>query len=235
MHRVELLLRSTPISRIPLWPIAGYLWRRIGGPATALFLLCVPPAKAEPPHPTTAYVSPPAGFISFCMRLPGQCDASAASPVELALTAERWQQIQHVNTNVNAAIWPQDDEAHYGRAEYWTIPTDGYGDCDDYALTKRKALIEAGVPIRALRIAIVLTPHNGRHAVLVVATNNGDFLLDNLTDAIIERHQSDYVWIEQQDAQYPREWISLMPGADNTRQSAVGSLSGEPSSPKNAK
>jgi predicted transglutaminase-like cysteine proteinase len=41
--------------------------------------------------------------------------------------------------------------------EHWDIGADGYGDCDDYALAKRMALIEAGLPMRALRIAIVRT------------------------------------------------------------------------------
>ena len=50
-----------------------------------------------------------------------------------------------------------DDQRHYGRAEYWNIPTDGYGDCEDYALTKRRDLIAAGFPAQALRIAVVLT------------------------------------------------------------------------------
>lgn len=182
-----------------------------------------------------AFLPPPPGFISFCARFPDQCDANPTSPTELHLTQDGWRVLQRINTSVNEAIWPEDDERHYGRAEYWTIPTDGFGDCDDYALTKRKQLTDAAIPERALRIAIVWSPHSGRHAVLVVATDKGDFVLDNLTDAILEREKTGYNWIEQQDAQDPRAWIRLAPETDIPRHSAVGAVPAPPGSPEPTK
>lgn len=95
---------------------------------------------------------------------------------------------------------------HYGRAEYWTIPTDGYGDCDDYALTKRKQLQEIGFPAAALRLAVVYSPRSQLHAVLTVATNKGDFVLDNLDDDIRPWNTTRYDWIEVQDAKDPMQW-----------------------------
>jgi predicted transglutaminase-like cysteine proteinase len=170
------------------------------------------------------YVPAPAGFVSFCIRFPDQCDAPAAEAHQFALSAERWRLLRRINTDVNRAIWPLSDEVHYRRREFWTIPTDGYGDCDDYVVTKRRNLIASGLPEHALRIAIVTSPQSGRHAVLVAATDRGDFVLDNLTDAIVERRQSAYAWLEQQDAVDPRAWVSLAPQTSDTRPIAVGAM-----------
>lgn len=154
--------------------------------------------------------TPPPGFISFCMRFEDQCFWPASEPEKLQLDQATWSEIVAVNSNVNAAIWPVEDTRHYGRAEYWTIPTDGYGDCDDYALTKRKALADAGLPLRALRIALAVTGRNNRHAVLTVATDRGDFVLDNETDDILPWDKTGYRWIARQDAMNDKGWVALL-------------------------
>src|SRR5258708_6494345 len=79
--------------------------------------------------------APPPGFVSFCMRFKDQCFSAANEPDILPLNAPTWSELAAINTRVNDAIWPEDDERRYNRAEFWTIPTDGYGDCEDYALT----------------------------------------------------------------------------------------------------
>ena len=124
-----------------------------------------------------------------------------------------WQILEKTNSAVNDAIWPEDDEKHYGRAEYWTIPTDGYGDCEDYALTKRRDLIAAGIPEPALRVAVVLTPGDERHAVLTVATDKGDFVLDNLRNDVVSWDTTGYRWIERQDPMRALGWVWLGPEA----------------------
>jgi predicted transglutaminase-like cysteine proteinase len=127
----------------------------------------------------------------------------------VSLTDRTWQDLTRINRKVNGDIWPEDDEKHYGRAEYWTIPTDGYGDCDDYAVTKRKTLIDAGFPLPALRLAVVYSPQAGRHAVLTVKTDKGDLVLDNLRDDIVPWDAAGFVWIERQAASDPMKWVSL--------------------------
>ena len=102
-----------------------------------------------------------------------------------------------------------DDEKHYGRAEYWTIPTDGYGDCEDYALTKRKALFDAGFPLAVLRVAIVIASDGQRHSVLTVATDKGDFVLDNLRNDVVGWGDAGYRWIERQDSKDALRWVSI--------------------------
>ena len=122
-----------------------------------------------------------------------------------------WQRLNTVNHTVNTAIKPETDEAHYGRAEFWTIPTDGYGDCEDYALTKRKELLDAGLPASALRLAVVYSIKTALHAVLTVSTDKGDLVLDNVTDAIVAWNATDFTWIMVQDKANPLWWDSLRP------------------------
>jgi predicted transglutaminase-like cysteine proteinase len=177
-------------------------------PQTSSYL---PTAPALPTTDDVADVPP--GYVSFCIRFADQCQATPNAPSSIQLTDAAWRTIAKVNANINEAIWPEDDQTHYGRAEYWNIPTDGYGDCEDYALTKRKALIGEGFPQQALRIAVVDTPRNGRHAVLTVATDKGDFVLDNLRDEIVAWNATGYTWIERQDPKRPMGWVSLR-GAD---------------------
>ena len=145
------------------------------------------------------HTAAPSGYASFCLRFPSQCLTPEHAPETIALTAQSYGDIDRINRAVNASIRPEDDAEHYGRAEYWTIPTDGYGDCEDYALTKRKALADAGYSLRALRMAVVDTPHEGRHAVLTVATDKGDLVLDNLRDAVTGWNDTGYRWIARQD------------------------------------
>jgi predicted transglutaminase-like cysteine proteinase len=162
--------------------------------------------------PQAAVPAPvPAGFLSFCMRFAGQCDAAPGAASTIALDEQSWRTLSRVNRDVNDSIWPEEDEVHYGRAEYWTIPTDGYGDCDDYAVTKRKDLLDAGFPVAALRLAVVMTPAAERHAVLTVATDKGDLVLDNLSNDIHAWNTTGFTWIERQDSANPRNWVSLQP------------------------
>lgn len=168
----------------------------------------------------------PAGFISFCLRFAGQCDSKPGAATSVLLTDKTWQTLNRVNRTVNAAIWPEDDIVHYGRAEYWTIPTDGYGDCDDYAVTKRKDLIDAGFPAPALRLAVVDTPRDVRHAVLTVSTDKGDYVLDSLRNDILPWNATGYTWIERQDARRPLAWVSLRPAAPTTTVASVGAVQG---------
>lgn len=110
---------------------------------------------------------------------------------------------------MNEAIAPVADNVHYGRAEYWTIPTDGEGDCEDYALTKRSELIASGMPMDALRIATARRWDGGAHVVLTVATDRGDYVLDNLRNNIMPWSDTGYAWLERQAANNPWEWVTV--------------------------
>jgi len=167
-----------------------------------------PPAGSYLPSGSAQADQPP-GFISFCARYVDQCTTKATDASQVDLTPANWVVLNAVNLQINRSISPLDDQQHFGRPEYWTIPEDGYGSCHDYALTKRKMLADAGLPLLALRIAIVDTPFNGRHAILTVATDKGDYVLDNLTDDIRPWNQTGYDWILRQSDKTAWQWVSL--------------------------
>jgi predicted transglutaminase-like cysteine proteinase len=127
----------------------------------------------------------------------------------LPMTPESWALLMRVNDSVNRAIVPQDDIKTYGVSDYWAEPLEAgihYGDCEDYVLEKRHALAAAGVPLPAMSIAVVQTPRNETHAVLVVATSTGDYVLDNRTPWILPWKQADYRWRERQVAGSASQW-----------------------------
>ena len=151
----------------------------------------------------------PAGFISFCTRFADQCSIPEKGPSRITLTESVWQELNKVNDQINIAIRPIPDKAHFGRAEFWNIPTDGGGDCEDFALTKRKELLLRGLPAAALRIAIVLTWRQERHAVLTIATDRGDFVLDSVERNVLNWNKTDFTWIQRQDPENAWGWVAL--------------------------
>lgn len=151
----------------------------------------------------------PSGYVAFCERNPEECGAHPSQPDRIALTAEVWAKLKEVNLVVNTAIQPEEDQAHYGVADFWTVPVDGAGDCEDYVLAKRKMLVLLGLPEPALRITVVLDHGTVRHAVLTIVTDRGDYVLDSLKDDILTTDKANYVWVERQDRASHTGWVAL--------------------------
>lgn len=101
-----------------------------------------------------------------------------------------------INRQVNRDIQPMTDMAQYGVAEFWVHePASGRGDCEDYALTKFKRLIERGIPRRRMAIWVVLANPNGYwegHAILVI---DNDLVLDNLSKDIKHFRNTNYKYL----------------------------------------
>src|SRR5262249_13634190 len=150
----------------------------------------------------------PSGYVAFCARNPAQCKPSKGAS-ELVMTDEVWHDLEDINHIVNRTLVSEDDQPHYGTVEFWTIPDDGLGDCEDYVLTKRQALIKLGLPEAALRITVVFAPHFVRHAVLTVVTDQGNFVLDNLSDEVVTWDKTKYTYLERQDPRSASGWVSL--------------------------
>lgn len=87
--------------------------------------------------------------------------------------------IQQINDEVNRTILSVTDQEHWGVTDRWNYPDDGMDDCEDIQLLKRKLLHEVGLPRRALRMTVVTDEEGAGHAVLLVRTDRGDFILDN--------------------------------------------------------
>lgn len=102
----------------------------------------------------------------------------------IEFTDDLWTLLRNVNRETNKLEY-ETDQAQFGTAEYWTQYADrlGKGDCDDYTLTKRRLLIEAGVPYECLCPAACMLGGSG-HLVLIVRTTQGAYVLDSNLDQV---------------------------------------------------
>lgn len=156
----------------------------------------------------TGEAKAPYGWVDFCRRNPQECAVSASEPDRVRLDERVWRMIQTVNRQVNAEIQPITDMDHWGVIERWDIPTDGMGDCEDYVLLKRQRLTQAGLPARALRATVVVDAAGEGHAVLMLRTDRGDYILDNKRDSILPWGQTGYMFIKR-ERQESFGWTSL--------------------------
>ena len=156
-------------------------------------------------------VRPIAAWTDFCRRMPQECSVDTAQPAAITLTFAVWRTLQSVNRRVNERIRPITDRAHWGVVDRWDFPDDGFGDCEDYQLLKRRMLAERGLPRRALLMTVVIDEINEGHAVLTVRTDRGDFVLDNKTDAIRAWRRTGYSFIKREGQDGPA-WVSLERG-----------------------
>lgn len=153
---------------------------------------------------------PPYGFVRFCETNPQHCAAGAREDERFAAGPDRLAELDDVNRFVNTAIEPMTDLEIYGVTEYWTLPT-SRGDCEDYALLKRKLLIERGWPQSALLMTVVRDERGDGHAVLTARTAQGDFILDNKIADVRLWTKTPYDFVMRQSYLNPKVWVSLDP------------------------
>jgi predicted transglutaminase-like cysteine proteinase len=140
-------------------------------------------------------------------------DDVEAAPQAISLDDDDWAALNRINRSINARIQPMSDEQAFGVSDYWTLPLSdeprAVGNCKHYVLEKRKALVDAGVPSDALSIAIVRTASGEPHAVLIIATDRGDLVLDNLSPEIKGWREVDYAWLSRQVPGHVLQWAAV--------------------------
>ena len=216
------MIPSNDLSLVPLIrPVGQGLLNQITSPSMELAGLTAgydaktvtPPSAARDGEGTP--ISPPAGGDSPSLS-PEPPQTSAAIPL-IHLTPLVWEAFNGINQTINARIRPMTDEQAFGVADYWTLPLSDeprpFGNCKHYALEKRKALVEAGFSPDALSIAIVKTRWGEVHAVLIVDTDKGDYVLDNLSPWIKGWRDVRYEWIERQTPGHPLRWAGVLADA----------------------
>jgi predicted transglutaminase-like cysteine proteinase len=180
----------------------------ISDPAGAAFA-----EKASLPTATEATRShgradPTTAWIRFCEQLPEECAINAREPSLVSLNPDIWAAITSVNERVNAMILAVTDQDHWGVVDRWDFPDDGMGDCEDIQLLKRKLLIKAGLPRRAMRMTVVIDELGAGHAVMMIRTDHGDFILDNKRDAVLPWKQTGYVYLKREGTE-SEAWVML--------------------------
>ena len=98
-----------------------------------------------------------------------------------------------VHNKVNSETSYRSDLLQYGVSEFWIV-ADKFGDCEDYALAKRNALLNAGWPKDKLGLCVCYTASNEGHCVLWVDTDKGSFILENNYDFPMKPSELPYRW-----------------------------------------
>ncbi|MEO6609565.1 MAG: transglutaminase-like cysteine peptidase [Aestuariivirga sp.] len=156
---------------------------------------------------------PPMGYVAFCARGEAECKAKASTHERVKLTPQIWDMVSAVNLSVNTHVIPMSDEEQYGVPDYWTYPVKA-GDCEDYALEKKRELVALGVAPRDLLMTVVLDENGEGHAILTVATDKGDYMLDNRRNEILRWDQTHYKFLKRQSQLDPMQWVSLKPNSE---------------------
>lgn len=163
---------------------------------------------ATVPVPASGPARPMAAWISFCRTYAEECRVDLSEPETIRLTPSTWRDIVAVNRDVNASVRPSTDLDHWGQVDKWDFAEDGRGDCEDYQLLKRRRLVALGLPHRAMPMTVVLDERNEGHAVLMVRTDRGDFILDNKRNDVLPWLQTGYVFVKR-ESQAETAWTSL--------------------------
>ena len=176
-------------------------------------LLSGPQAQAATDRPLFvalgAYARPPIGWVEFCIENPRECDGKSLEARDVVLTTAAWKDLQRINKWVNEQIKQMTDLDHWGVVERWSYPDDGYGDCEDYVLLKRRMLMQAGWPRQALLITVVRDLKGEGHAVLTVKTDKGEFVLDNQDEEVRLWSETGYRYVKRQSQADPNLWVAL--------------------------
>lgn len=163
---------------------------------------------ASAPIAASSEARAPYAWSDLCKRSPAECAVNPQEAETIELTPKLWKTIVATNLRINREIEAITDQDHWGLVDRWDLPEDGKGDCEDYVLLKRKRLAEAGVPRRALRVTVVIDEENAGHAVLMIRTDRGDFILDNKRNAILPWGQTGYTYVKR-ESQARTGWTSL--------------------------
>ncbi|MCO5732761.1 transglutaminase-like cysteine peptidase [Rhizobium sp. SSA_523] len=193
--------------------------------AVMITAVLAPTASALPAPLTTAHMatgqitSQPIGHYEFCQTRKDECNQRFASSAAPKVTEFGWDAIRSVNASVNHRITAKTDMEVYGREEVWAYPKTA-GDCEDYALEKRKELAAKGFSLTDLLMTVVRKPDGEGHAVLTVRTADGDYILDNLTDDVKLWTDTSYTFLKRQASFNTGRWVTIEDG----REVVVGAL-----------
>jgi predicted transglutaminase-like cysteine proteinase len=121
--------------------------------------------------------------------------APALSPRKIDISAEGAgrsgrARVGLINRAADLAVNPVSDEMQWGVADHWSDPfqtlLSSRGDCEDYAILKYAALLQAGIPKDDVKIVILknLFP-NENHAAVATRVDGQWLILDNRTLTLV--------------------------------------------------
>ncbi|MGY8684762.1 transglutaminase-like cysteine peptidase, partial [Bradyrhizobium sp. UFLA05-153] len=135
-------------------------------------------------------------IVDRCRR-ENECPAGAQRLIDLSSEGAGRSgraKVGFINRAVDLAISPTDDEAQWRLPDHWSSPFEtlqaGRGDCEDYAIVKYAALLDAGISEADLKIVLLKTVFpNEDHAVIAARVDGEWLILDNRTLTLV--HDTD--------------------------------------------
>jgi predicted transglutaminase-like cysteine proteinase len=165
---------------------------RNDGQAAQLFGMKTEPVAAggltEKWHRVEAAIAQDFSVVPQC-HANGYCPVAAQRLIDIsAMGAGRSgrARVGLINRAADLAISPVSDEMQWGVADHWSDPFETLlserGDCEDYAILKYAALLEAGTPKNDVRIVILKNFFpNEDHAAVATRVDGQWLILDNRT------------------------------------------------------
>lgn len=166
---------------------------------------------------------PPKAFADFCERVQEACASLEMRNEEKMSRREGstkdLEELQRINIEVNGSIEPESDMKHIGVDDQWDdieYSDDKRGDCEEFAILKRKRLIALGWRSSDLLMTVVSTGEGEGHAVLTARTKRGDFILDNRHVEVLDwqatknRAEDPYTFFMRQSYLNPKIWLSIV-------------------------
>lgn len=170
-------------------------------------------AAASPSMRTAGEASALKAWTAFCERLPDECRVDSGEPATIAHTPENLELLRAVNDYVNRTVTPLTDMVHWNEADRWDFAETGAGDCEDIQLRKRRYLVEAGLPRRALLMTVVIDGFGEGHAVLTARTDKEDLVLDNQNASVLRWDRTGYIFLKR-EGETKTGWTSILPDED---------------------
>ncbi len=154
-------------------------------------------------------IGAPIGFPSACTRYTWLCHGNGGHEMT---DDKAMPLLQKVNRQVNAGVTPATDAQTSGKSEYWSLPINNKGDCEDYALLKLKTLLGAGFASNKLALSVVIDRRGNNHVVLLARLRSGDYVLDNLAGKVKPWASTGYTFLASQNFNDRSAWQVTLAG-----------------------
>ena len=133
------------------------------------------------------------GAMAEC-RTGGSCSLAARRLIDISAEGAGRNdraRVGLINRAVDLAIAPGSDEVQWGVPDRWSDPLEtlqsGRGDCEDYAIVKYVALLEAGFSGDRVKIVVLKNRFpNEAHAAAAVRVDDQWLILDNRTLTLVQ-------------------------------------------------
>lgn len=151
------------------------------------------------------FVPAPAAWFALLRQHP-ELDPQHEPLAPVKLTPARAALLIKVNQDINRKVRYRKDAG----GDVWQIGG-REGDCEDIAIRKLAVLTQVhGLPRGALTLSACRLERGLGHAVLLVHSDSGVYVLDNLTPRVMPWQSLPYSWIAREEPGAPfRLWRSL--------------------------